>query len=332
MSQTTPRPSQKLPKPWKWILGAGAIALGILSIQPILDARTYDQGEQAYRTANCADAIAQFNSIINSPRWFDTNDYVARSKARIEECKTYLSTIQPSNTPQLIAYDDFANRYSDSPLVGALRRKLAQDLQGQQPEQLAEVSVCDRLPSLINHQLLPNADKALPIWQYACGQTYAKNSNFAQANALFQQFLQEHPRHEQVRQVETAFAASMVAEANASGAGRIARPGQSGRVRRGTTVVQIRNDSPETLRIVFSGPEPRFEELAPCAECEPLSAPPSACPAKGPRGTYTLKPGDYDVLVRSTSNGQVTPFTGKWELGSGSEYSSCFFIVRQAGS
>jgi hypothetical protein len=50
-------------------------------------------------------------------------------------------------------------------------------------------------------------------------------------------------------------------------------------------------------------------------------------PAQGPIGRYTLPPGDYDVVVEAISGGDVTPFSGRWSLGSGSEYHNCFFIV-----
>jgi len=47
----------------------------------------------------------------------------------------------------------------------------------------------------------------------------------------------------------------------------------------------------------------------------------------GPIGRYTLEPGQYDVVVESISDRGVTPGPSNWDLVSGDQYSSCFFIV-----
>ncbi|NJP12566.1 MAG: hypothetical protein HC866_26435 [Leptolyngbyaceae cyanobacterium RU_5_1] len=45
----------------------------------------------------------------------------------------------------------------------------------------------------------------------------------------------------------------------------------------------IRNDSPEKMRIVFSEPTPRLEELAPCTECKTyVGQAPKGCPNNAP--------------------------------------------------
>ncbi|MEC4802630.1 MAG: hypothetical protein SAJ12_02510 [Jaaginema sp. PMC 1079.18] len=56
---------------------------------------------------------------------------------------------------------------------------------------------------------------------------------------------------------------------------------------------------------------------------------PEGCPAKGPVQRYTLKPGQYDVVVKSVTQKTVRPFAGTWQLNSNAIYSSCFFIVPQ---
>lgn len=46
-----------------------------------------------------------------------------------------------------------------------------------------------------------------------------------------------------------------------------------------------------------------------------------------PIGQYTLKPGQYDVVVKSTGNQRVHPFKGSWSIDNGTTYSNCFYIV-----
>ena len=90
----------------------------------------------------------------------------------------------------------------------------------------------------------------------------------------------------------------------------------------------IQNDSPNELRIVFSGLQNIIEKLGPCSDCIEYPDPgPIYCPEKGPIGTYTLLPGNYDVLVEVVDEYSVTPWVGDWALAGGYEYSNCFFIV-----
>ncbi|NJM07419.1 hypothetical protein HC891_16395 [Candidatus Gracilibacteria bacterium] len=80
--------------------------------------------------------------------------------------------------------------------------------------------------------------------------------------------------------------------------------------------------------MIFSGPEVRVEELEPCVGCSDFSgSEPTACPELGPVGTYLLAPGTYDVVVKASGDGSVTPFRGNWVLDGGQEYSSCFYLV-----
>jgi len=93
-------------------------------------------------------------------------------------------------------------------------------------------------------------------------------------------------------------------------------------------VVLIRNKSPESLRIVFSGAENRIEELEACSTCTTFISSPSFCPGAGPVGRCTLKPGQYFVVVESTSDKSITPWSGDWVLDGGVEYTNCFFIIK----
>ena len=144
----------------------------------------------------------------------------------------------------------------------------------------------------------------------------------------YSRFRQVYGEHELAPQVEEAFVRSTLSEAQDLGAGELPAPQGQGQNTGEDVTVIIQNDSPETLSIVFSGPDIRVEELEPCTECESFSGEsPSGCPELGPIGTYKLKPGSYDVVVKASSDTDVTPFRGTWDLSDAQEYSSCFYLV-----
>jgi hypothetical protein len=149
---------------------------------------------------------------------------------------------------------------------------------------------------------------------------------------MYENFLVEYPDHSLASDVEAALARSIVAQAKAAGAGEIPAPEFSGSTGSEFTEVVIQNDSPERLRIVFSGPDSRVEDLEACSSCQKyFGIGPTFCPEQGPIGRYTLKPGQYEIVVESVSDTGVTPWIGDWGLLSGDEYSSCFFIVTTLG-
>ncbi|MEL6468522.1 MAG: hypothetical protein AAFQ74_02240 [Cyanobacteria bacterium J06623_4] len=200
--------------------------------------------------------------------------------------------------------------------------------------QLATEPLCDRLPTILSQDWLLDAETTAPQMAYACGNTFLTAGNFAAAILPYQLFLENYPDHVLTALVEASYAQAAIGEAKASGAGVLPPPNPTGYTYGENTVVAIANGSPESMRIIFSGPEPRFEELPPCETCKVHSAPPveSSCSESSPAGVYQLLPGDYQVLVRSVSDRKVTPFTGEWTLASGVGYAECFHIVRNPPS
>jgi len=128
---------------------------------------------------------------------------------------------------------------------------------------------------------------------------------------------------------EAALAQSIIEQAKAAGAQELPAPESRGKTGGELTEVIIQNDSPNRIRIVFSGPETHVEVLEACSSCITyyLYEPTTSCPEQAPIGRYTLEPGQYDVVVEDLSDTTITPWFGNWQLVSGDEYYSCFFIV-----
>ena len=294
--------------------------------------KTLNQAEAAYKQANCQEAITLFNKSLGSIGLDE--DEIARAKAKTAECQAFQAGVDAQTNGNLPiamqSYTSFMDSYNNSPLTPIVRQKTSSLLQQSKPETIVQPSVCDRLNLIVENQLLPEPQKNLPLYYQACGQVYAKNAQYNQAIATYENFLQNYPKHSLVPDIKTALATATLAAAKTESGGEIAPPQATGTTALGSTVVLIRNDSPEPLQIVFSASQPRFEELPACKDCQTFDIRPKTCPAKGQMGRYVLKPGTYDVVVKSPSNNgsRVIPFTGKWALKNGTEYAHCFYIVK----
>lgn len=323
-------PSQKNHGLMNVLAACAAIGLGAVLVQHWVDRLRYTQAEAFYHTAYCEAAAPAFQDLANSWRMVDLNDYQARSAARLTECKAFLAATASFAAPstQLLAFEEFTTRFRQGPLVAQVRQRAETLMGSHELSDLVTVGVCDRADPLLDAALLP-ADNE-PQLLVACGQTYSRNGQFEQAIATYQHILKDYPDHAVAPQAETELAQTMVAQATSAGAGSLPEPGFSGYTYDGSTTIEIRNDSPETMRIVFSGPEARFEEIAPCPECKTyVGEALSTCPNQGQVARFTLQPGEYGVLVRSVSDNSVTPFTGQWALRQGTAYNSCFYLVQQ---
>lgn len=350
MSQTYPPPrssqspqSPKFRPSFKMILIAGAIGCwGLLSIADWWGKRSFEAGMTAYQSGDCSKAVQEFDVYLKDHQGSnDANDTAARAEATRSECKAFQGAIATQGTPVTAASQalsrsvQFTNQYPSSPLLSPLKTQLLTTLQPHPPKTWVDPTSCNHLSLIQQQQLIPNVSIALPLLHQSCADSFRDQKKFSQAIALYENFLDQYDKHPNRDAVKTAYAQAMVDQAIAAGSGTISPPGATGSTADGTTVVSIRNDSPEKMRIVFSGPTPRVEELPACKNCETFTpaSKPDRCPEKGSEGSYTLLPGQYSVLVKSIGNGTVTPFTGNWNVAEGTAYGHCFYVVRSpAGS
>jgi tetratricopeptide (TPR) repeat protein len=196
---------------------------------------------------------------------------------------------------------------------------------------LAHPLACKKSEALKN-SVISQRNEFMPSLYYQCGQAYESEGDWEQAITMYEDFLAEYPAHALAGDAEAGLARSIVSQAQASSAGEIPTPERSGSTGSTVTEVVIQNDSPEPMRIVFSGPESRVEELEACSSCTTYTGVgPLYCPEQGPIGRYPLTPGEYAIVVESVSDDGTTPWTGTWNLISGDEYYNCFFIITTFG-
>lgn len=251
-----------------------------------------------------------------------------------------------ANQPAIVSRGDFLPRYyfhcaqyydlqdSEKKAIDMYKRLLidypSHALADQAESGLLEnPAACDSAEALHKEAALARRGELMPSLLYRCGQDFEGSRKFDQAVRMFELFMQSYPQHNLADEVNTALARSLVNAAKAAGAATISAPQRSGSTSSGETEVVIQNDSPERLRIVFSGPKALITEIEACSSCSTWTFPPLFCPEKGPIGRFTLPSGNYAVLVESIGESGVTPYTGDWDLEGGDKYYSCFYILRR---
>jgi hypothetical protein len=335
-------PAAKKPNPIVRIgIGClGVIVLGCIGIGAFAyygdwqQQQNYNKGHTAYAAGDCATAIDPLTSAASGDPGTAGNDVALMAESELQECQAIIAAdtaAQGSPADGALAYSDFVVQYDQSPLKEQALTKGQALLTAGPPEALATPELCVAADDLIAQQIISAPDETMPPLLYACGQAYEDAGSFSEAVVAYDRFRQEYPDHALASDVQNAFVRATIAEAEALGAGGLPPPQSTGEGSgdpSALVTVIIRNDSPERLSMVFSGPETRVEELDPCTECEEFTGDgPEACPNQGPVGEYQLAPGSYQVVVKASSDGAVTPFSGTWELEGGDEYESCFYLV-----
>jgi hypothetical protein len=230
----------------------------------------------------------------------------------------------------LLAWRDFLRDHPASGLDSAAHQRVNDLFARSTPQALASAETCAALKDLLANNVIPNLDLNLPTLLYGCGLLAEQEQDLALAEYYYETALGNNAAHPLASQIRGDLASLIVQQAEAADAPNLPPPMPSGSAASGSTVVIIQNDSPDGLRIIFSGPQSLIEELPPCADCVDFTSEPEACPEKGPIGTYTLAPGDYDVVVESIEGESVEPFSGFWQLEDSVEFYSCFFIITSA--
>lgn len=311
------------------LLGLGLAAFVVLHHN--YDVDNFTKGHQAYLQLDCAKALDYYDKL-DSWILFTYGDYLTNAHPEEMECIWLLGGVNQQQANDLsgavFTYNSFVTKHAASPLVGLAQTKVASIFTEIKPADFFTEELCKQIDQFVTNDLVPQPDTNLPPVYFACGQLYEKSGIYPFGIDYYEKFLSAYPGHTLVPEVKSALLRAIVARAKLGGGGSLPTPERSGTTEDGLTLVIIRNESPESLRIVFSGIEDRIEELEACSTCTTFISNPSFCPGAGPVGRYTLKPGQYFVVVESTSSPSTSPWSGDWVLEGGAEYTNCFFIIK----
>ena len=328
-------PRSRLP----FILG-GALTLLLLGliayslVRNSLDNHAYQAAHTAYKAGDCTSALPEYEKIIHAFRLVDMGGNARLARLERAECVPFQQAVdvETRDTPAaaLLAWLDFVQDHPGSGLLMVAQQRVNELFARSTPQTLASTETCAALKDLLANNVIPDLDMNLPTLLFGCGLLAEGDQDYSLAEYYYETALSNNAAHPLAPKIKGALASLIVRQAEAMDAPNLPPPVPSGTVASGSTVVIIQNDSPDALRIIFSGPEPMIEELPACADCVDFTSDPPACPEKGPIGTYTLAPGDYDVVVESIEGENVEPFSGQWQLEDGVEFYSCFFIITTA--
>lgn len=296
-----------------------------------LNDKDYQQGYQAYKRGDCQAAIAHFTRV--SDRWTpsDIKNLSDRAKTKISECTDLQKALEKQQAGEevssLIAYNKLLGDYPDTEFRDIIQKNAETLLTQTHIAKLTDLQLCNQLDSFRENQIVAIASQHLPPLYQSCGKLYHRQEKYTQAIALYEQFLKAYPEHKLATAIKEKLARSIVAEAKQQGATTILPPLASGYTNSGHAVLEIQNDSPTKMQVVFIGPETKIEEIEPCTDCEEyIFNAPDTCPAKGPVGRYILKPGQYSIVVKSANKFRVNPYRGYWKMDEGTAYKQCFYI------
>ena len=182
------------------------------------------------------------------------------------------------------------------------------------------------------------ARTARPGTLYNCALKEIGSGKYDSAIEHLDEFIADYPRDARVATARQKRIAAEVAKVRAGATGDIAPLQRTGNGPSGTAIVQVVNDSPYALEILYSGPVADRLTVPACASCQVRSSPllsryfAPTCGGTGvPAKTVRLKPGTYQVVVRASASDGPRPYSGSWKLTGGSRYDNCYYASRAFG-
>lgn len=184
------------------------------------------------------------------------------------------------------------------------------------------------------------ARAALPGALYGCGLAELGAGRYSSAIEHLTTFITGYPRDSRVAKARQKRIAAEVAEVGSGATGDLAPLERTGSGPSGTATVEVVNDSPYPLEILYSGPVAEQLTIPACPTCTVRSSLPllsryfggPTCGGDGvPSRTLRLRPGSYQVVVRTSAGGGPRPYSGSWKLAGGARYDNCYYASRAFG-
>ena len=183
---------------------------------------------------------AEISSLKSNPAIVQRQDFIP---SLYSFCgKAYENQKDWSNA--IIMYEALLSEYPTHPEAVEAEASLLQNF-----------STCAEISSLKSNPAIAQRQDFIPSLYSFCGKAYENQKDWSNAIIMYDNLLAEYPDYALTAGAEAALARSIVAQASEEGGGVIPPPEKSGNTSTGETEVTIQNDSPEELRIVFSGPE-----------------------------------------------------------------------------
>ncbi|MFJ6572415.1 hypothetical protein ACIQNU_33910 [Streptomyces sp. NPDC091292] len=181
------------------------------------------------------------------------------------------------------------------------------------------------------HKDAARAESKLAPGLYACGVDQYKDGDFKEAQSTLDDFIGSYKNDKNRARAQKIAIAAEIAQTNPAAGKRLPSTGNPG----GSIPVTFKNDSPDEIEVLFTGPVTGSMKLKRCAGCSTYSsaitARSSACQASGrsyPSKTLSLPPGTYYFLHKPVDNPSVTtPGSDTANIRNGYLYTECAYVL-----
>ncbi|WP_234320540.1 hypothetical protein, partial [Streptomyces sp. SBT349] len=186
-----------------------------------------------------------------------------------------------------------------------------------------------RLPGAEFTQLADEGAGPVPEGLYQCGTFNFLGGQYATSDTHLNELVEDYPDHERVEHARDILIASQIAAEYAPAGEQL--PPEPGSAGAATVTVEILNDSPDELEILWTGPTTGSESVGPCGSCSVYPSDPgdASCSSSGyPTVTLELPAGDYHFMHRSPGL-DIRTLTETETLSSDFIYTWCSFTTEQ---
>ncbi|HEU5475276.1 MAG TPA: hypothetical protein VFV67_31925 [Actinophytocola sp.] len=181
-----------------WLsLGAAAVVVlllvvGYTGVRLLMDNGAYADGREAYERADCATAVAEYDSVINGYRIVTIGDTVRLAESEKAECQAFRVAAdkqQAGDRPgALVSYVKFVPDRPTSPLTEAARTRVTELLEA---PGIATLESCDVLDLLRRNKML-GPDNG-PGIHSACGTAFAEAHDLSRAVVAYARLFTDYP-------------------------------------------------------------------------------------------------------------------------------------------
>ncbi|MGW1879315.1 hypothetical protein [Streptomyces sp. NPDC001975] len=180
------------------------------------------------------------------------------------------------------------------------------------------------------------ADRSGDAGKYTCGVKQYEDGDYAQAQATMQQFVTDSP-HDRNRDRARKISIGAEVAQTLPAAGKKLPTMASG----GGISVTVRNDSPDEITVLYTGPVTGSFTLGACGSCEAYSFASSLLPGWEPCGdsgknypqrTISLPPGTTYFVHKPKNDSTASPGSDTAKLRYGYIYTECAYTTQSLGS
>ncbi len=281
----------------------------------------------AYDSGDCKTAIKDGQWAVDKNSNAGLALDLSEIHQNIDNCNIYIEEVVNIDTsnPEKAAdsFSLYIIDFSDIPLADFAMEKLFSLIDVYGFDKIASYNSC--LVLTWENERSPLDDQA--NYLFYCGSEFVNSDYPSDAISLLTDFTEKFPNDSRYQQAIDMLAELLINDARESGAEDLPSPSAAGKVKSGSSSYSVQNNTPYSIRIVFSGPQNIVKTIPACSSCKEYRIDPYSCPNLGPEIEFNLIPGEYSILVETESEKGVTPYTGNYMMKDGTGYADCFYIV-----